>query len=376
MGRKSIPAWIIILTVVVTLNTQTAISRADALCDIKNVVVYEQEGKFCGWPANEGIWSWGDEILVGFEVADYVKLEKEHSIDRGSPKFTYLARSKDGGLNWKVEKPKEILQPSYMENNDANDYKLLKKLKTPMDFTNPNFAMKLRKDVFYYSYSRGEKWEGPFGLPKFGHKLLMARTDYIVLGKNECIAFVASTEDEGGKTGKTFGIKTVDGGMTWKFINWVTNDFPPTQYKKYSRSTMPSTVRVSDTNLITALRQRVEDKQWLDIYASNDMGKTWSFLSKGADNINNPPSLIRLKDGRLCLIYCSRVRPDYGLRAKISEDNGKTWSDEKILRNDGLSWDIGYVRSVQRPDGKVVSVYYYHTKENQRQHIAATLWQP
>jgi hypothetical protein len=343
---------------------------------IKNILVYEEKDKFCGWPANEGIWIWGDEILVGFEAAGYVKQEKEHSIDRNGPKFTYFARSRNSGKTWSVEKPKEILPPSYMETSDPNDSKSVKQLVKPVDFDNPNFAMKLRKDVFYYSYNKGKKWQGPFALPDFGYKLLMARTDYIVLGKNECLAFIASTEQEGGKTGRTFGIKTTDGGLTWQFVNWVTNDFPPVEYKKYSRSTMPSTVRVSDTNLVTALRQRVEDKQWLDVYASKDMGKSWSFISKGADNINNPPSLLRLKDGRLCLVYCVRVKPVYGLRAKISEDNGKTWGKEIILRNDALSWDIGYVRSVQRSDGKIVSVYYYHTKDKPRQHIEATIWRP
>ena len=28
-------------------------------------VVYKQTGHFAGWPANYGIWSWGNEILVG-----------------------------------------------------------------------------------------------------------------------------------------------------------------------------------------------------------------------------------------------------------------------------------------------------------------------
>jgi len=36
--------------------------------NLKSVVVFEQEGRFGGWPANHGIWSWGDEILVGFAV--------------------------------------------------------------------------------------------------------------------------------------------------------------------------------------------------------------------------------------------------------------------------------------------------------------------
>ena len=32
----------------------------------KHVTVYFEKGMFGGWPANHGIWSWGNEILVGF----------------------------------------------------------------------------------------------------------------------------------------------------------------------------------------------------------------------------------------------------------------------------------------------------------------------
>jgi hypothetical protein len=38
--------------------------------------------------------------------------------------------------------------------------------------------------------------------------------------------------------------------------------------------------------------------------------------------------------------------------------------------------DLGYPRLVQRPDGKLVAMYYWATKENPEQHIAASIWQP
>jgi hypothetical protein len=66
----------------------------------------------------------------------------------------------------------------------------------------------------------------------------------------------------------------------------------------------------------------------------------------------------------------------FGLIARISSDNGRNWSDEIVLRKDGGSWDLGYPRSVQRKDGKVVSVYYYNTKEHPERFIGATLWTP
>jgi hypothetical protein len=65
-----------------------------------------------------------------------------------------------------------------------------------------------------------------------------------------------------------------------------------------------------------------------------------------------------------------------GVRARLSSDNGQTWDSEVTLRNDVLNWDFGYPRTVQRPDGKVVTVYYYSTSANPQQHIAATIWQP
>ena len=34
--------------------------------DVTHVKVYCEAGRFGGWPANHGIWSWGNEILVGY----------------------------------------------------------------------------------------------------------------------------------------------------------------------------------------------------------------------------------------------------------------------------------------------------------------------
>lgn len=351
------------------------VSKSDL--EIENNIVYQEEGKFCGWPANEGVWSWGNEILVGFEISSFSKNAKGHSIDRNSPKYIYFARSLDGGENWKVEKPKEILPPLYMEDPDMFKFGENKNsyLREHIDFTNPQFAMKLRANRFYYSYDKGESWKGPFLLPDFGQKLIMARTDYIVLSSTKCIAFISSSQTDG-HYGESFGILTEDGGLTWNKKSLIDNKFPPKEYKKWAYSIMPSTVMLDSGDFVTTLRQRGDRGMWIDAYLSKDQGDSWCKLGKVCERAKNPPSLVKLHDGRLCIVYCYRVDKPYGLRAKISEDNGKSWGDEIILRSDSLSWDIGYVRSVQRPDGKVVSMYYYHTKKNPEQHIAATIWRP
>jgi hypothetical protein len=86
--------------------------------------------------------------------------------------------------------------------------------------------------------------------------------------------------------------------------------------------------------------------------------------------------LNKLKDGRLCLTYGFRGFP-YSIRARLSTDNGKTWGPQIVLRDDGTDRDIGYVRSVQRPDGKMVTTYYIDEETTgPERYIGATIWDP
>ena len=114
----------------------------------------------------------------------------------------------------------------------------------------------------------------------------------------------------------------------------------------------------------------------MESFLSPDNGSSWYLLDEPTiNNGGNPPSMIRMKDGRIALTYGSRELP-YGIRAKISDDEGLTWSEEYILRNDGNSWDLGYPRTVQRKDGKLVTVYYFNVSGSKERHIAATIWDP
>ena len=76
---------------------------------VKDVTVYREDGHFGGWPANNGIWVWGDEIVVGFTRGemDYDK-EDGHPIKRenSGPR---QARSLDGGETWTIEMPSFLL---------------------------------------------------------------------------------------------------------------------------------------------------------------------------------------------------------------------------------------------------------------------------
>ncbi len=65
-------------------------------------VVFKEKARFAGWPANNGIWSWGDEILVGLVESDFKETGGMHTSDSNSAKNKY-GRSKDGGNTWVIE---------------------------------------------------------------------------------------------------------------------------------------------------------------------------------------------------------------------------------------------------------------------------------
>jgi hypothetical protein len=159
--------------------------------------------------------------------------------------------------------------------------------------------------------------------------------------------------------------------LHWEFVSWIGPE--PKGY-----AIMPSTVRLSPTSLLTAIRRKEEGRGWIELYRSETNGGSWDYEgrcipSTGAGS--NPPSMLRLRDGRLCITYGYRGEP-FGIRARISNDAGKTWGHEIVLRNDGTKSDLGYTRSVQRPDGKIVTVYYFNARRNRERTIEATIWNP
>ena len=338
-----------------------------------HVVVYKEPGRYGGWPANHGLWIWGNEILVGFSAA-YFQLQPpdRHPYDHSKPEVPMLARSTTGGETWTVEAAPSLLPPEQGGN-------AVTELPKAMSFTDPNFAMTLRlTDVdkgpsrFWYSTDRGHIWQGPYAFPLLGQPGIAARTDYIVNSKLDAFAFVTASKSDG-KEGRPLCAHTEDGGLKWELLSSIGGE--PAGF-----TIMPSTVRVTKKELVTAVRVKYDQNtNGIEIYRSTDDAKSWKSLAQPVstdDPFNgNPPSLIRLRDGRLCLTYGVRT-PPYRIVARFSNDAGRTWSNEFALRNDGAMWDLGYVRSVQRPDGNVVTVYYFPERADTERIIAATIWDP
>ncbi len=335
---------------------------------VRHGTIYREAGRFAGWPANNGLFHWGDEILVGFSLGYYKEPDRDtHHIDRDRPTVSAFCRSLDGGESWKLE-----LAPAPFHSG-------AKEMDCPgMDFSHPGFAMTVRTggsvkgaSRIFWTTDRGRSWNGPNPLPLFDRKGIDARTDYIIDGPRECTLFLTAKKEDG-KEGRVFCTRTTDGGKSWKFLSWIGPE--PKGF-----AIMPSTVRLDKRRLLTTIRVRDGEQNWIDAYLSTDNGASWKYYNRPAPNTGrksgNPPTLIKLKDGRLSLIHGVRAEP-FGMRAHLSSDEGKTWTPDIHLRDDGAAWDLGYPRSMQRKDGKVVAAYYFTDSAGPERYIASTIWDP
>jgi hypothetical protein len=362
----------------------------------EHVVVARIPGYTLAWPANFGLaWRWGDEILVGYAVGVHQYSHRgAHTFDGSKPYEAAFARSLDGGRTWTIErppshavtvKPEKLAFPPGGEPVEPKDR---------INFAHPDFAMiclmeGTRKDGrawIQYSYNRGRTWSPRYWLPKFGYDTLHARTDYIVNGRDDCQIQLTGSLDPAAAINsmEVFTARTTDGGLHWQREGNIGT----------GRSNMPSTVRLNGQTLVTAIRTAREinpakplgarnRNPYIEIHVSRDNGKSWQLLAthdtwkkdSGEDHDGdhgNPPSLVKLQDGRLLLTYARRGA--YRVCAKLSGDGGATWGPELVLRSNAGSWDVGYTRTTQRDDGKMVTVYYWTDGDKTERYIAATLW--
>jgi len=348
---------------------------------MKHVVVYSEPGKFAGWPANNGLWSWeGKEALVGFTVGGYEE-KKGHNINE--PYHSFLAKSTDGGETWRA------YEPEHFVGSDASS----RPLEAPLDFTDPGLALRFAgvgyhggkrpEGAFFVSLDRGETWRGPHTLglltrhPDLRGKEITCRTDYVVYGPSDLLVMMSARGDDS-RTNKVFCARTDDGGMSFRFLAWVTDP------GESDRAIMPSTVRCESGNLVSAIRRIAPDSNtcWIEAYSSVDHGRWWTRqgrINEPAGWSGNPPGIVKLRDGRICCVFGDREHAR--IIAKYSRDNGRTWGEETVLRDDYQrdsfdDPDLGYPRVFERADGLLVATYYWATKERPHHHIAGTIWDP
>jgi sialidase-1 len=167
-------------------------------------------------------------------------------------------------------------------------------------------------------------------------------------------------------------LRSTDQGKTWSYLSTIAGD----PGGKLGGFLEPGLVRTKTGRIVAGLRNHGADQAiWMT--HSDDSGKTWAPPRK-TSMIGHPVDLVQLADGRLMASYGIRTphtKPT-GVRVCFSGDNGETWDveSEVQLRNDFGNWDVGYPESLQFPDGRVLTVYYYN--QLGKFYIGGTWWKP
>jgi hypothetical protein len=251
-----------------------------------HVTVRHEQGLFNGFPANGGIWNWGNEILVQYRHGEFQdKPTGSHDINFNKPITIDQSRSLDGGLTWTHQKTQiGITEPTWGTQPRPTT---VPALATGLDFSDTNCILAFAwAGHFYHSANRGADWNGPFQLPKFDMVSWQLRTDYLVQDKHTALAFWSGSKenfkrDENG--GMVYMVKTTDGGLTWTKEALVSRVVEGSE-QKHDVALMPATVRVSPTKLVCCIRNLTAYPKvgWIDCRVSSDNGKTWRLQSRPA----------------------------------------------------------------------------------------------
>ena len=358
--------------------------------EVEHTTVFRADGRFAGWPANYGMWSWGEEIVVVFALGWIGPSIGLHARDTSRPFLPTQARSTDGGRSWRTEPFGGRTPGSPVLSADEHVADTLKAgarlrddafvpVPRGLDFTDPEtVVMCARTDLgagsrswFYLSRDRGHEWDGPFAMPGLDQPGLSARTDVVPLAPSTALFMLTAVKRDGHEGRVICTAVDAAGGMAVR--GWVGAE--PAGF-----AIMPSSIRLAGGDVLTAVRctDAARTRHWIDLYRSGDEGSTWRFVGTPVASTGsggNPGALASLPDGRLVLLFGYRDRP-YGLRAVVGSADGSGWSDDIVLADDAGGPDLGYPRCVVLDDGCVVICWYRTDPGHDERFIVSTRWRP
>lgn len=328
--------------------------------EMKQVVLYKNPNEFCSWPFNGGMWKINkNNILVAFMniSCDYsIPLTINHDRVETFGKIISV-RTQDGGLTWST--PSELA-----DNNKLNDelhYGKIHSFTEGYDFNDPNTLLECwctpnsgvdnAQPWIKMSRDAGESWSEAVMLPDCGIPRYQGRPSYIVRPDGVVLLFLTA-RPKNNPHDRPVVFASFDEGRNWSLVSLMpgSNEY---------RVICPSPVILEDGTILVAVRCKPSMvAAWDELYASDDGGLTWRFVSRINDH-GDTVHLTLMEDGRLFAV-CGYRRPPFGIRARVSEDGGLTWGPELILRDDGGSIDIGYPRAVEVRPGEMLASYYFN----------------
>ncbi len=234
------------------------------------------------------------------------------------------------------------------------------------------FYMNAEIVVLHLSRDRGRTWQGPVWVRSLSPSTPRnyGQSSACLRGDGAMLLFLTGSHP-GGRC-RTCVLEATDLAGRRSLLSYLPQD------RDFDR-VHPSPVTLDDGRIVLAVTEKpAESAGHTRLYLSPDDGRSWQFLGRPND-VGDPAHLLRLCDGRLLLSYATPL-PPYRICARLSEDGGATWGPEQVVREGGGSADLGSLRSAQRPDGAVVTVYQWNNAGEKgsfrggRRHLAATHW--
>jgi hypothetical protein len=202
-------------------------------------------------------------------------------------------------------------------------------------------------------------------------------TEYIpfgdILKANDGSLRVLAYNQSNDKTINTVSMfRSTDDGKTWKWYSRISDAKNTTAFSKGHNET--AYFHTGGGRWIAAAR-RWKDGQAMDLFSSDDDGKTWKMTGPLTEGNQHPGHITRLKNGDLLLTFGNRKKGANGVAVKTSKDNGKTWGETQLVVSDLASSDCGYPASTQLDDGSIMTVYYANANAvHQCYHMGTVIW--
>ena len=163
--------------------------------------------------------------------------------------------------------------------------------------------------------------------------------------------------------------ESTDHGVTWRRLAAIPTR-PGDDRANYHEL---HAVAAADGRLIAHIRNHNERNYRETLQSeSTDGGRTWS-VPRPIGVWGLPSHLLRLRDDRLLMSYGYRREP-FGIQARVSEDHGRSWSPPITVTDDGFDHDLGYPSTVERNDGRLVTVWYERIEETRLAVLRQVVW--
>ena len=404
------PALVLLPTVVRAQASAAIVRRYAAPRQIRNVdhaIVYRREDEFCSWPYTSGFWENGDGVLIAnfasrtVKYDDGAKIRHDVLFQNSTRPKTVTVRSHDRGRTWDGAHPQiDMMAGPGGFGGAAAMAAMPGRFADPVDFLDRNvlvscgsgggFAQASARAILSISRDGGASWGPRMLLPLEGLPSTTAIQSTLVRPDGRCLLFLFSVDkDNTHRRPLVFG--STNGGREFHFMSYIVPKADPWgqadgDYTDPSvafvghRWFYPRGYMLANGRIVCVIRCQRDPTgvMWSELYASDDGGETWGFLSR-INDFGAPASLVILPDRRIVAVYGYRLMPS-GIRATVSEDGGRTWGSELIVRDDGGSWDLGYPNAWHVEGNKVGVLYYFNSKDDPVQanggvrHIARSIF--